>query len=213
MTPDPLEDLRLLGLRPGAGLGDLKAARRRAVSELHPDRRGAAASPELAAVNAAFRRLEAFHRRHGRLPGTTDPRRIPATASPGSTPRRGRWLIAASVLAVALFVAWPQVPPPGTEVPAADGSTRDVAVDDALNGAGVAADAAAPLGERVELIDFGTPAADVERLAGPPMFRSAERWQYGPSEVRFADGFVSGWHSSPLRPLPVAPDRSGSAID
>ncbi len=35
------------------------------------------------------------------------------------------------------------------------------------------------------------------------MFRSDDRWEYGPSEIRFTDGKTSGWYSSPLRPLPV----------
>lgn len=59
------------------------------------------------------------------------------------------------------------------------------------------------LGRRAERIGIGLSPAEVERLAGPPMFRSDDRWEYGPSEIRFTDGKTSGWYSSPLRPLPV----------
>jgi hypothetical protein len=67
-------------------------------------------------------------------------------------------------------------------------------------------DAPAPssIGRAHERIQLGLDAEDVERLAGPPLFRSPDRWEYGPSEIRFTEGKVSGWYSSPLRPLPVA---------
>ena len=209
MSHEPLDDLRLLGLRPGAGVDDLKPAWRRAVSDLHPDRRGDAGSPELAAVNAAFQRLQAFHRRFGRLPGHIDPIGVSLPAAAKATrSRRRRWAVATMAGLVAIFVIWPQREPPS---PSTTESSDDATTGTAFGAADEVP--AAPLGQRAERIDFGTPAADVERLAGPPMFRSAERWEYGPSEVRFADGLVSGWHSSPLRPLPVATDSSGSAID
>ena len=209
MSHEPLDDLRLLGLRPGAGVDDLKSAWRRAVSDLHPDRRGDAGSPELAAVNAAFQRLQAFHRRFGRLPGHIDPVGVSApVAAKAARSRRHRWAVAITAMVVAIFVIWPQLEPPPASTPEPDDDTTSGTAFRAVDHASPAS-----LGQRAERIDFGTPAADVERLAGPPLFRSAERWEYGPSEVRFRNGLVSGWHSSPLRPLPVASDSSGSAID
>lgn len=54
-------------------------------------------------------------------------------------------------------------------------------------------------------------AIDVARIAGEPMLRSPERWDYGPSEVRFERGKVVGWHVSPLRPLPVVSEDESAA--
>ncbi len=64
----------------------------------------------------------------------------------------------------------------------------------------------APIGAPADRLRVGLDAAEAERIAGPPMFRSRERWEYGPSEIRFVDGKVAGWYSSPLRPLPVDGD-------
>jgi hypothetical protein len=188
-----LDDLRRLGLAPGASPDALKPAWRRAVSQLHPDRHGEHADRELAEANAAFQRLQAFVRTHGRLPGPSDA----TPAVPSSPPRaRRRWVVAGLGLAAAAVVLWPQTQPAHVE-PTTEGAEYAPSPE-------ATATSAMPIGARPERIALGLDAADVERLAGPPMFRSAERWEYGPSEIRFTDGRVSGWYSSPLRPLPVA---------
>lgn len=198
-TPPPILDLQRLGLGPGASPEALKTAWRRAVSQLHPDRHGDDAASTLAEVNAAFQRLQEFHRRHGRLPTLADCSAPAALRQPPS--RRRRWLVAAAGAAAAALVLWPQAEPP---------ALPDVPQADAVPGApaaGIDADAhaiEAPIGQRAERIAIGATPDEVERLAGPPVFRSGERWEYGPSEIRFTEGRVSGWYSSPLRPLPVA---------
>jgi hypothetical protein len=196
----PLDDLRRLGLAPGATPDSLKPAWRRAVSQLHPDRHGEQADRELADVNAAFQRLQAFLREHGRLPGSLDQNR----PSPAPVRSAGhRWALGALGIAVAAVVLWPQAETTGIE-PSLTAPTRAAEPSTPTAPAPDPGDPAAPIGRRAERIELGLSAADVERLAGPPMFRSRERWEYGPSEIRFTDGLVSGWYSSPLRPLPVA---------
>lgn len=74
---DFLADFAAIGIEPGCSSAELKAAWRRRVSDLHPDRGGRDAAPagalareELADINGAYRRLRRFQRLHGRMPGT-----------------------------------------------------------------------------------------------------------------------------------------------
>jgi hypothetical protein len=191
----PTDDLTRLGLAPGAPIDALKPAWRRAVSALHPDRNGPQADRELAEVNAAFQRLQAFGRRHGRLPGHHD-----AVPRPQASVRRGspRWAVGVVAIAAAVLILWPLSPP-------GDSPNRpgDEAAMDASPPPPDVASYPAGIGLPPDRLELGLEPEAVERLAGPPLFRSAERWEYGPSEVRFTDGKVSGWYSSALRPLPV----------
>ena len=52
--------------------------------------------------------------------------------------------------------------------------------------------------------ELGTPAPRVRALQGAPFGSRDDHWDYGPSWVQFRCGVVSGWYSSPLRPLKVA---------
>ncbi|HFC53699.1 MAG TPA: J domain-containing protein [Gammaproteobacteria bacterium] len=52
-------------------------------------------------------------------------------------------------------------------------------------------------------IEIGSSPAEVFHIQGEPLFKSATRWDYGPSYIEFRDDKVSGWYSSPLRPLRV----------
>jgi curved DNA-binding protein CbpA len=202
-VPDPfslLDDLTRLGLPPGAPPDALKPAWRRAVSALHPDRNGPEADRALAEVNAAFQRLQAFERRHGRLPGHRD-----AAPRPAPSHRRGlpRWMVGGLAIAAAVLILWPQSDP-------ADGPNRpgDESAGDASPPLHDVASYPAGIGLTTDRLRVGLDPEAVERLAGTPLFRSTERWEYGPSEVRFTDGKVSGWYSSALRPLPVGDTAS-----
>ena len=191
----PLDDLTRLGLPAGAPIDALKPAWRRAVSALHPDRNGPQADRELAEVNAAFQRLQAFERRHGRLPGHRD---APPRPSPSSRRGSPRWMVGSLAIAAAALILWPQSHPgDGPNRPGDEGAMDDSAPPPAV------ASYPASIGLPPDRLEVGLAPEAVELLAGPPLFRSAERWEYGPSEVRFTDGKVSGWYSSALRPLPV----------
>ncbi len=70
-------------------------------------------------------------------------------------------------------------------------------------GAPLRADAERPPPSGMKRIYIGSSQREVLRIQGEPLFRSETRWDYGPSFIEFQDGKVSGWHSSPLRPLRV----------
>lgn len=198
-----LDDLRRLGLPPGAPVSALKPAWRRVASQLHPDRHGGTAAPALAEANAALARLEAFARVHGRLPGPAD-----LEAAPSRPARSGGRRTAAvlTLLAAGVFVFWPQPPAPA---PAPETESLIHASGPPAAAAGTPAQATAPASRpspeaAPRRLVPGMSKAEVERLLGSPVFRSDGRWEYGPSSVHFAHGRVAGWYSSPLRPLPVA---------
>lgn len=103
-----------LQLTPACTPEELHRAFRRAVSELHPDRAGAASDADSQARLRELIRLHAratdFHRRHGRLPGANPslrPRLAFATARGDSRAKRNsalkRWLVFLPLLG---FVAW-----------------------------------------------------------------------------------------------------------
>jgi len=197
-----------LGLAPGCSLDELKAAYRRRVAELHPDRHGVSADAgdalRLSELTVAYNAANQFHRRYGRLPGaahlapTTPLPRATATpwaagieAQAGKRARRWPWLLLTVALGWGLWA----------------GGLFDTGQDDAAGTAPAPADAGLP-GPAVAatggLILLGSDATTVRALQGRPLMESVERWDYGPSWIAFSDGRVVDWYSSPLRPLKVA---------
>jgi len=200
---DFLDLYRLLGLEPGCGLDEFKQAYRRRVSVLHPDRRDedsrSIAAQRLQQLTAMYGMAMEFHRTHGRLPGAAGVRPpspaagkagpAPATQRVRATRRHSRrwWLLPAA--AIAAWWLWPTVPsapPPAETGPA---STRHAATMPAPRPAW----------------GLGTDAASVLGIEGEPTLKAGDqRWEYGPSWVRFENGKVVDWYSSPLYPLHVA---------
>jgi hypothetical protein len=117
-------------------------------------------------------------------------------------------MVGSLAIAAAALILWPQAQP-------VDDPTRlgDEGAMDAWVPPPAVASSPAGIGLPTDRLRVGLDPEAVERLAGPPLFRSAERWEYGPSEVRFTDGKVSGWYSSALRPLPVGDTPSFPAHD
>lgn len=199
-----------LGLRADCSLEEFKLAYRKRVGALHPDRAGdgEAALQSLPRLNALYTRAMEFQRRHGRLPGASQPA---ATAAPGprvpprpATPaspvrerpapsRRRSRVPVLLALAAALVAIWLWADPADDGAPSPTPAARS-----ARAGAAPVRPAA---GETFEL---GSPAARVRALQGAPLSGREQHWDYGPSWVRFRCGVVSGWYSSPLRPLKVA---------
>ncbi|MCG6118432.1 MAG: J domain-containing protein [Aquimonas sp.] len=188
-----------------------------------------AAQQRLLQLTQAYRRLRDFEREHGRLPGAplpnptapdtperasqtaenamswemaagaTDSQATPAAPVPGavSSPKpSGRRRVALGGIGLGLAIGllgWP-----GREPVEAPVEAQQPAPANAL-GLGQPA----PHAGHRPLIKLGHTQAEVEALLGPPLLRSQEDWEYGPSHIRFEQGRVSGWYSSPLRPLPV----------
>ncbi|SFW22229.1 J domain-containing protein [Luteibacter sp. UNCMF366Tsu5.1] len=215
---DFIDLYRKLRLEPGCTLDDFKQAYRRHVALWHPDRRRGSRADTLAA--ARLQRLTVqyaaamdFHRRHGRLPGapigarSAGPRveaerdeastaaPLRASMPPSARPRARvamRWWLAGVVLGIGALAVWmwPDDEPVETE---------SVAEPVAM----VEHDRPA-----ARFIALGMTPADVAAIEGEPTRRGADRWEYGPSWVRFEGGAVTDWYSSPLRNLRTASTRA-----
>ncbi len=215
------------GLEPNATLDDLKLAYRRRVSALHPDRMTTdpisqhLAGEHLTRLTALYNAALRFHQQHGRLPGAQAPARgestdpvptmTPAAPSTGTTAAveaarggsgglsAGTWLLGILVLAVVFWAL-----------------SRLAALEDAIAPEPVAAATSArappaPPTSRAAGIRVGMRADDVLRVMGEPVARTDERWDYGPSWIRFDKGRIVDWYSSPLRALRI--DRTPPAED
>ncbi len=220
MEPDFSQMYAELGLQPDCGLEQFKRAYRQRISELHPDRTAHHATPdgrldlgELIALQAA---AIAFHREHGRLPGST----LRHTSAEGASARSGaahprfvgsednrpsltaRWPIAAVLLAGALlagvFLDNPTTQAPSTSpaaLPAAD-ALPQATPPEVLSG---------PL-------ELGMDAATVRSIQGDPMRIDNDTWEYGPSWLRIERNRLVDWYSSPLYRLKTrTPSPNGEA--
>jgi hypothetical protein len=210
---DFLDLYRLLDLEPGCGLGEFKHAYRRRVAVLHPDRRSddphGVAAQRLQQLTAMYGMAMEFHRLHGRLPGAAGIRATPvASAGESATPpiaarmqparrRSRRWLLLPAA-AIGVWLVWPGEQPPPPAAPLADAAPTPA------HGTATKVPADRPA------LELGMDAAAVRGIEGEPtMMIGDQRWEYGPSWIRFEDGKVVDWYSSPLYPL-HAPTRSGA---
>ncbi|OOG53849.1 hypothetical protein B0E47_11630 [Rhodanobacter sp. B05] len=202
---DFLDLYKILGLQPGCGLDEFKYAYRRRVSVLHPDRRDddshhAVAAERLQRLTAMYGMAMEFHREHGRLPGAPLARpntQMPATAAnqpvrrarSRQPPRRSmRWLLLPAAAAV-IWLSWPGEHP----------STPSLSI---LGGVRPPPPLASPAQVGASPIGLGMDADAVRASEGEPtLMVNNERWEYGPSWIRFERGKVVDWYSSPLYPL------------
>lgn len=222
MGPDFSQLYSLLGLEPGCSLEELKRAYRKRVAELHPDRsspgpRGDERSVQLARLIPLYKDAVHFHEVHGRLPGSTVAE-VPAVrtgiANPGgrsAPPTAGHsrggpetpaipashWLL---LLALACLI--------GYLVFSAFAGRRSAPDSSATAGTH-------PSAARVETASqdghsyvlAGMDADTVLAIQGPPSRISDDVWEYGPSWLRFQDGRLVEWHSSPLYRLKTRTSR------
>ncbi len=222
---DFLEMYRTLGLRPGCGMPDLKLAYRRYVARQHPDRRGDASADPVADARlqrliAQFDAAMAFEREHGRLPGSASRARFAVPEAsvqmrrPKAAPRRGSWrrtTLVLSLLAISLGMLWWDM---ATQSPLPAATDNGRAADSAP--AQVPAQAKA---QASPVLALGLTAEQVREIEGEPTGVRGDRWEYGPSWVRFEDDHVVEWHNSPLHSLgpvgrsPDAAEDTSSAMD
>ena len=203
---DFLDLYRTLGLRPGCGLLELKQAYRRHVGRLHPDRMGGAphdpaVADRLQRITALYGAAMEFQRQHGRLPGATlrvrfsvpeahvQTARVPSPSRRRTSRRSG--IIALAVALVVAVLVWNGV--------AWSPSTPDAYVR-SLNSHGL------PLGNAVNTpaLEIGMSSDQVRTIEGEPTGIHDDRWEYGPSWIRFEHDEVVDWYSSPLRSLATA---------
>jgi hypothetical protein len=118
--------------------------------------------------------------------------RAAAPAPPAHAGRARHWWMAgmALVAGVVVLSLWPSEPVPEGE--AAQATTPEAAAEEK---------APAPM------LTLGMTPEEVVAIEGEPLRRGEDRWEYGPSWVRFEQGQVVDWHSSPLRALRVSSAR------
>ncbi len=204
---------RLLNVQPGCDMAEFKTAYRRSVAALHPDRRGDSqedllASEHLQQLTTLYSAAMDFKRRHGRLPGalftpvpgvkTAEPPRGETAAI--APKRSSRWLVVA--IALILGVAWLVWKPDGSSDASEQGSATDVAPSPGLQ-----ADISQRAPSSQESITIGMAAEAVRNIEGEPMVMGDSRWEYGPSWIRFENGTVVDWYSSPMHPLKTSSSR------
>lgn len=210
---DFLDLYKILGLNPGCGLAEFKQAYRRRVAVLHPDRRSAdqvsvIAAERLQQLTALYGAAMEFERRHGRLPGAPPVRPPPPEAGPPPTahvavavPARRRrvrwWLIAPAALACVIWMLWDF----GWFSGSTDSDTETATSQPAPTNSTLASQRSRAQPSSLEL---GMDADAVRAIEGDPVLVGEGRWEYGPSWIRFEDGKVAEWYSSPLRPLKTA---------
>jgi hypothetical protein len=214
---DFLDLYRILGVKPDCELVEFKQAYRRRVLVLHPDRRARdgndiIAGERLQRLTALYGAAMRFHRQHGRLPGAHHQHRpadAPATragtTSISSRPKRGegltrrsRWLWLMAAAAGTGWVLWSGRPMPSS-LPAAPSEPASVSHPNTP--------VASVLPQRLRL---GMDSDTVRAIEGAPIMVNGDRWDYGPSWIRFENGKVVDWYSSELQPLkasrsPTAP--------
>ncbi|KGM52628.1 hypothetical protein N792_03765 [Lysobacter concretionis Ko07 = DSM 16239] len=220
-----------LGLRPDCTLAEFKRAYRLRIGKLHPDKGPAIGGPEtddeLTELIRLYTTATRFHRRHGRLPGArsrpaalsrptagatcsnaaaddTGPEPGNRRSSSATEPHPQRPLLFASLLVATVTVlalSWDW---------RAETAMQAVATKDFPTTSPAAIDGATSVQSRPQL-ELGMDPASVLAIQGKPVSVNGDRWDYGPSWLRFADGRLVDWHSSPLRRLDTAtpsPDRS-----
>lgn len=208
-------DYALLRATPGCDLDELKRCYRLAVRGLHPDLNpelasDSAAQDALSELTTAYRRLLDYHRAYGRLPGEAlrrtaapaDPAPPAAPSAPSvPPPRHRRWVAFAVVAGAGLYWLWPQgTSEPATTPVAAVAPPAEAPVADARGFKDPYGDPATAVRKSVRI---GDTKLKVRAILGPPILGTAEVWEYGPSHVRFEDGRVIDWYSSPLTPIAV----------
>lgn len=206
LDTDFLDLYAALGLKPDCSLDAFQRAYRRRVSALHPDRHGngldGSGNPqELQALTARYRAAMHFYRQHGRLPGglarpnTASENMLRAqrsrvtTQEPGrrSGRRAGMWLLLVLIGSI-VVVLWkqpdgaPEVSPPPSVRTEPAGAPAMAMPDD-------------------RELKLSLPERQVRSILGVPDMIEGDRWDYGPSWVRFENGAVVDWYSSPLHPL------------
>lgn len=206
---DFLDLYKILGVAPDCELVQFKQAYRRRVLVLHPDRRGSGpsdliASERLQRLTALYGAAIRFEREHGRLPGAIVARPVHRTTtqagmanrSPAkpvrATGRRSRWLLITLAAGGLGWLWWCNTPPAPRSTP---GSLAEVAP------AVLRESPASPRSTLPQHLELGMDSDSVRMLEGEPVMVNGERWDYGPSWIRFEGHHVVDWYSSQLRPL------------
>jgi DnaJ-class molecular chaperone with C-terminal Zn finger domain len=211
---DFLDLYRILGLNPGCELAEFKQAYRRRVAVLHPDRRTAEhndiiAAERLQQLTALYGAAMEFERHHGRLPGALPVRRPQAKAMPPAASRlpvtqppqrRPRWLLVVPAAIVCIgWLLWDSGWLSRNDVPETTTTSSSAASGGGLSGQHEAAPS--------PMLRLGMDTDAVRAIEGDPELFGGDLWEYGSSWIRFTNGKVADWYSSPLHPLKATTTR------
>ena len=224
MNPDFSQLYRALALQPGCSLEQFQQAYRRHVASQHPDRprQDGAGSASGAAgtllalpdVITLYDQAISFHRLDGRLPGadadmanaSAEPAatvRVPAHGNaglarraPARTSSRRFPLLVTLALLVLTVAIWQSSSEPTTPQPASIPSSFPSASPAESEQPAVIAGT----------LMLGMDADTVSAIQGVPMSIRGEQWEYGPSWLRFENGMLVDWYSSPLYRLRTPTD-------
>jgi hypothetical protein len=202
ITTDFLLLYEELRVTPECSIDHFKRAYRRRVGELHPDRTpgksNAASMARLQTLMRLHDEAMRFHGRHGRLPGANQTAQI---APGGDTPVRNvrpdattapfsaaRGILIGALVLAAVAILWLLLP---SDEPANDPALQDQ----------TSKTQSAPPRDAERFLAIGMDESGVRRIQGEPAILSTDRWEYGPSYVRFERHKVVGWYSSPVYPL------------
>jgi len=207
----------LLGVREDCSLEEFKRACRRRIRKLHPDRGQAdpvaAAQMPLADLLPLYTQALQFHRVHGRLPGATLSSQAPAAARvrkqgddvARTTQHPANRRPVSGVPARSLQSVWlPSLLLLGAVAVLAVVGSHDEPHGEQMEEPGTAvAQPAQP--EDWSLpharLELGMDEKTVRAIQGEPLQWNGSEWIYGPSWLRFEDGSLVDWYSSPLHPL------------
>lgn len=212
MRQDFLQLYAELRVQPDCKFDEFRQAYRRRVAALHPDKQPAGTMPVqaealLGELTALYAKADRFHRRYGRLPGAisnrsqrhTPPRTtlpIPRSRPPSEPPAVSRGLKFAALLIVLLLVlllSW--------DWPTPSSTLGSEVTDSPYHGDVASTMTNKPVNTMADRLALGMDANTVLAIQGSPEFNDGNRWDYGPSWVKFEDGRVVDWYSSPLRRL------------
>lgn len=130
----------------------------------------------------------ASSRAHPEMPATQVPELLPGE----EVPPRSRPTTVLVVLGLALVLAWV----------AYTGSTS-TQVGDIANVAAPEEPTRTHTPRRQHPLEAGMSPESVRAVLGEPVAIRGDEWDYGPSWIRFEQGKLAQWHSSPLNPLVV----------
>lgn len=220
-----------LGIRAECSLDEFKHACRRRIGDLHPDRCEDAPGEDgqqlhLDELLALYASAIQFHNRHGRLPGAMPATQVAAPHRPHALPlapepplparlqqvpqhlphvaagaaatssRYPSLILLGGALVLTAVAYFGSNPAPQDEADAGAGLTSKQPVQEhPVQAAQVATDAA-PV-----WLELGMDPTSVIAIQGRPMRIEGDRWEYGPSWLRFDEEGLVDWYSSPLHPL------------
>lgn len=181
-----------LGIRRPVDWDRLRLAYRRAVARSHPDRSRTAKADDFQSVTAAFRAIDAYRRRHGRLPDfdTLVGEPYPRHPAHNLTCRRlapvallGVAALLLVMMTILLAMLW-SANRPEAAVPAMDGPARVQSMQPGLR--------------------IGMRSYEVLERHGTPTYTERTVWYYGESGIVFINGCVAGWDNR--SPYPFGPE-------